>query len=304
MKWIKKHKKAIFITSGIIIFVLVFGAFALSYIGAGVMTYRTSTRLDASPDLISDNYENVEFKATDGVNLKGTFYPKENSDKLVIFITGIIPNRFDQFYMIPAIVQNVLDHGYNVLIYDSRAHGVSDGERLDYGSTSGRDIVGAVDFAKTRGFNPKKIGILGNSTGAVTIVMETGNLKDVGALMLDSVTDNFSEVLVDQIEFDGRAPRFLAPGIFYFVETRFGFDFSNIIPLDHIGEDPNRAFLFLQGEDDSTTPYASAMNLYKHANPKSTFVTFKKTGHVESYRMNHKLWESSVYTFLDQQLAK
>lgn len=304
MDWIRRHGKILAITLiGIFVF-LILAFVGIAYLAAGVMTYRTSNRIDASPTLIADKYENIEFKSPEGLKLKGTYFPKNGSDRLIIYVTGIKPNRFDEYYLIPMIAQDSLAHNYSVLIFDSRAHGISEGARLDYGSTSGRDLVGAVDWAKAKGFDPKKIGILGNSTGAVSMVMVSGELKNVGALILDSSTDNFTNVLTSQIEREGNLPSFFAPLVFYFSNLRFGIDLEHIIPLDHVKDDPNRAYLFLQGDKDGTTSYESAMNLYKHANQNSKFVTFKDVGHVESYRMDHKLWEDSVFPWLDSQLAK
>ncbi len=304
IEFIKRHKfifTSLVVLVLLILFILVV---VIPYLGAGVMTYRTSNGLDASPSLISNNYDNVEFKSTDGIKLAGTLFKKPGSDKLVIMVTGVKPNRFDEFFMTPMIAIGLLDHDYNVLMYDTRAHGLSDGDRVEYGSVSGKDIVGAVDFAKTKGFEPKNIGVIGNSTGAVEIVNVNGQLKDVGALILDSSTDNFTNVLKTQISREGNIPSFFAPAIFFFSQLRFGIDLANIVPINHVKDDPNRAYLFLQGNDDDTTPYDWAKNLYNHTSKDSKFVTFDKAGHVESYRMDRKLWEDSVYSWLDQHLGK
>ena len=80
-------------------------------------------------NLISDNYENISFKANDGIILKGWFFnadSQEDNDKLIIFVTGATQNRINTGYYSVLIAKELLSQDYNVLMYDNRATGESE----------------------------------------------------------------------------------------------------------------------------------------------------------------------------------
>lgn len=300
--FLSKHRKLLTILFIVLIFLLTI-YLAILYFGASILTKPQSTRLDASPKLISNNYESIEFKTSDNLTLRGNLF-KSYSDKLIIMVGGLIPNRFDYFYFTPTISKELLAKGYNVLIYDTRAHGISDGQRVGFGSVEGKDVVAAVNFAKSRGFNPAKIGLVGNSTGGISIIMVIDQLKDVGAIVVDSVTSDFSQVVRNRITAEGHLPVFLQDSVLFAVKTLYGLDLDNIKPIDKITLDPNRNFLFLHSEKDQTIPIDDAKILFAKANKASKFVVFKDFSHIESYRSNPELYRQEVYSFLDRELDK
>jgi len=146
----RRYKKILIIVV-LIIAILYLG---LSLYVSHVMTSPLSRHIDISPEVISNNFEDVGFAASDGITLKGWFF-KGSSDRLVIMVTGLLPNRVNTEYLGPVIMLELIREGYAVLAYDTRAHGQSAGNRVGYGSVEGRDVVGAVNFAKIRGFEGK-----------------------------------------------------------------------------------------------------------------------------------------------------
>jgi hypothetical protein len=105
-------------------------------------------------------FNEVDFKASDGVNLKAWFIPCEGSNKLVVFNHFMLGNRsgakpdpnwgdisvdFIQLYKL------FHDQGYNVFTYDLRNHGESaiyDGGKLGLTHTEANDAIGAMDYIK------------------------------------------------------------------------------------------------------------------------------------------------------------
>lgn len=299
--WLKKHKnKLIVILIILILFFLVLW-FGVVYFSASFLTRPQARRLDASPKLISDDYETVEFKTSDNLTLRGYLY-KSYTDKLVIMVGGLLPNRFDYWYMTPTISKELIEKGYNILIYDTRAHGISDGDRVGFGSVEGRDVIGAVNFAKSKGFMLEDIGIIGNSTGGISMIMVIDQLKDVGAMVVDSVSGDFSKIVRNRLKVEGYLPTFLHNSVMFFIKVRFGLDLDNIKPIEKISLDPKRKLLFLHGEKDQTIPLGDAQALFRKAGSGSRFVVFKDFSHIESYRSNPQLYRQEVYNFLDKEL--
>ena len=287
----------------LIVFVfLVIVYFGFSFYVADAMTAPLSPRIDTSATVISPNYENIDFSASDGVNLKGWFFPSTNN-KVIIMVTGLVANRVNTEYLGPLIAQELIAKGYNIIMYDTRAHGLSGGKRVGYGSVEGNDVVGAVNYAKSRGYEAKNIGIIGDSTGAISTLMVIDKLKDVGAIVLDSPATAFAPVISDRLWKEKGVPTFFYPAIFFFDKVAFGVDINSIRPIDKIGLDPNRKFLFLHGALDETIPPINSEELLKAANKSSQRVVFANGNHIETYKSDPALYRSVVYNFLAKELG-
>lgn len=293
----KKLKKIFFIllTVGI-------GAyFGISLFVAHVMTSRLSPHLDISAKLISKNYEDIEFKTSDNLTLRGWFFPAD-SNKAILMVTGLIPNRTNTEYLGPMVVKDLLVAGYNVLVYDTRAHGVSDGDRVGFGSVEGRDVIGAIDYLRGRGFDPAKIGIIADSTGAISTLMVADQLNDVGALIIDSAATKFQTVVADRLWKEKFIPPFFDPIIFLFDKIFFGVDLSKVTTADKVRNVPERKFLFLHAAKDETIPVKNSSDLFAVANKNSRLVVFPDGGHIETYKSDPDLYRTEVFAWLAAEL--
>jgi len=116
-------------------------------------------------------YEDVTFSAHDGVPLEAWFIPASGSRKLIIanhplgFSRSGIPTHLQPWHGDWAASGNgfevdlvpdykiLHDAGYNVLAYDLRNHGMSsaaNGGVTTHGFTEGRDVVGSLEYVRTR----------------------------------------------------------------------------------------------------------------------------------------------------------
>jgi fermentation-respiration switch protein FrsA (DUF1100 family) len=73
--------------------------------------------------------------------------------------------------------------GFNVLLFDFRAHGRSDGQQITFGYLERRDVQGAVAFLLSRGM--RRIGLLGFSLGGIVAVLSTPLCPEVAAVVTD-----------------------------------------------------------------------------------------------------------------------
>lgn len=284
----------------IVIIMVIYLGFSLFV--ANSLTSPLSVRIDTSAKVISEDFENIQFKASDGLELKGWFFPSY-SDKVIVFVTGLIANRINTEYLGPMIARELIEDGYNVLMYDTRAHGESGGKRVGFGSKEGNDVVGAIKFIETKGFDPKSIGIIADSTGAISTLMVIDQLKDIGAIVLDSTATKFQPVIGDRLWKEKHVPPFFDPAIFFFTKDLFGVDLASVRPIDKISLDPNRKFLFLHGALDKTIPLKNSQELLARANKQSKLVVFENGSHIETFKSDPTLYRKEVYQFLDQELA-
>src|ERR1700758_2517032 len=143
-----------------------------------------------SPSEHGLEYEDVTFLAADGVPLEAWFIPAPGSSKLIIanhplgFSRSGIPTQFEPWHAAWASSGNgfevdlvpdfkiLHDAGYNVLAYDLRNHGLSsaaNGGVVTDGFTESRDVVGSLDYARTRpDTHDMVIGLLSRCMGGVS----------------------------------------------------------------------------------------------------------------------------------------
>ena len=116
-------------------------------------------------------YEDITFPAHDGVPIEAWFIPAPGSRKLIIanhplgFTRSGIPTHLEPWHAAWAPSGNgfevdlvpdykiLHDAGYNVLAYDLRNHGLSsaaNGGVCTSGVTESRDVVGSLEYARTR----------------------------------------------------------------------------------------------------------------------------------------------------------
>ena len=295
----RRYKKILIIVV-LIIAILYLG---LSLYVSHVMTSPLSRHIDISPEVISNNFEDVGFAASDGITLKGWFF-KGSSDRLVIMVTGLLPNRVNTEYLGPVIMLELIREGYAVLAYDTRAHGQSAGNRVGYGSVEGRDVVGAVNFAKIRGFEGKNIAIIADSTGAISTLLVIDEIKDVGAIVLDTPAADFQKIVSNRLWVEKKIPPFFHPAIFFFNKIFFDVDIGKAKPIEKIALDPERKLLFLHGAKDETTPLENSKQLLTLANKESKLVVFEEGRHIETYKSDPDLYRKEVFGFLEAELGK
>ncbi len=287
-----------------IVLLLLAAYFGFAFYAAYKLNLPTPTKIDASPNFVSQNYDNIDFNAVDGIKLKGWFF-KSDSDKAIILVAGLAQNRINNDYYSIWLAHDLISQGYSVLMYDTRGQGESQQTRLSFGNgTDGNDILGAVAYLNSIGFASGNIGIIGDSAGAITILMIADKLNDIGALVIDSAATRFKPVVSNTLTKEENVPKIFHPAIFYFDKIFFNLDIDQINPIDKIILVPNRKFLFLHAEKDEGIPLQNSQELLSNANKDSKLVVFPNAGHVATYKSNPTLYRKEVFNFLERELGK
>lgn len=294
----KSHKVVLII---FILIILIY--FGFSFIVANEMTKRMAPRLDVSPTHVSENYKDIEFKSTDDLTLKGWLF-ENNSEELVIMVPGLTQNRINTSYYAMSIGKDLVDQGYNLLMYDPRATGLSEGNRVSYGKFEVADIIGVVKFAKEYGFKPERTAILGDSTGAISTLMAVGQLNEISALIIDTATTNYKPFIIHRLWEEKKIPTFFAPGIFLFTDTIFGLNIGAVKPIEKLSLVPDRRFLYLHAELDEIFPSTEGRKLLDASNSNSKLVVFPNAKHIETYKSDPSLYRKEVFSFLESELVE
>jgi len=251
------------------------------------------------PALLGLKYEDVSFSSRDDeLTLRGWYLPIQDSEQVIIMVHGAEQHRADPSVKMLDIASGLVEYGYNVLMFDLRGHGESDGNRMSAGYYEKRDLLGAVDYVKGRGF--ERIGMLGFSVGAATALMATAEDDDIDAVIADSSFADLKDMMEPEFAKRTKFPKFFLPTLLFVVKIMYGVDFNAIKPVELISEIAPRPILFIHGELDETVPLEHAYRLQQASqNPQNELWVVPETGHVSSYVNYPEEYMNRITTFFD-----
>jgi len=272
-----------------------------AYLGYS-MTRVKRVPLTRDPGVIGLAYENVAFPSRDkSITLKGWFLPSEDSQQVVVMVHGNWQNRDDPSIGTMEIAAGLVKGGFNVLMFDLRGYGDSGGSRVGGGYLEKRDLEGAVDYLKSRGFG--RIGVLGFSLGAVTSLLAAAEDADIKAVVSDSSFADLNDIMGPEFARRTHAPRVFLKPILFMIKLMYGVDFAAIRPIDGLPMIAPRPVLFIHGGADATIPVAHAYRLFEAAdNPADELWVVTQAGHTQSYKSEPQEYLKRVIEFFDKGL--
>ena len=160
------------------LFVMLTGAVA--YYVSWHLIYPARTPVTKTPALYHLKYDSIRFPSrVDHLHLSGWLLPPAiASDKIVIQAHGYRQNRSADAPALP-LAAALHRAGYAVLMFDFRGEGQSPGHEVTVGLFEQRDLLGAIDYARSLGY--RHIGIIGYSMGATTALEAAARDPAVGA---------------------------------------------------------------------------------------------------------------------------
>ncbi|MBC7260885.1 MAG: alpha/beta fold hydrolase [Chloroflexi bacterium] len=258
------------------------------------------TRVGGTPSDYGLPYESVSFPSLDGITIRGWFVPTPNSRGTVIFCHGYAGNKAPDLQYVPRF----RDHGYNVLLFDFRAHGESDGNKSSLVYYERQDLLGAIAYLQQRGIN--QVGLLGFSMGAA-VAMATAPLSAaVRAVIADSGFAELRTILTTYMQNKGM-PRPIASAmaalIIWAAGWLLGCSLPEGDPLRWVSRLAPRPLFLIHGELDRSVPASDARRLYEAAShPKELWIA-PGAEHRAVDQLYPDEYMARVLTFFDQWLA-
>lgn len=279
--------------------VFVIGYSASSIWAANFLTTSPSRALGSdSPTSVGLPYEDVTFQTAeqDHLKLRGWWIPRKDSKRVLILVHVKNSNR--TFFL--SIGKQLWTKDFSLLLFDLRGHGQSDGEHYSYGQHEQQDIVGAVNFVKSKGFNPASIGVMGWSMGAASSIMAMSQTPDIKALVSDSSYGDLRRVTNTRLGFSS----LLFPGVVIAGRIFLNVDIDQVKPevsITHLGD---RHVFLIHGDSDLTVPVSEFYHL-KLAGGANIMETWELPGlgHAQAYSSQPAEYIRRVVAFFNQELA-
>jgi len=158
----------------------------------GFATYRivAPTRLPETIDpssFLLRNFQTLPFKGSGGRELEGWFIPSVRGGPVVFLCHGYKSNRSELLTLASTFQEN----GYNLFLFDLRAHGTSPMSICSLGIRETEDLLSAVQTVTARAdVDPNRAGIWGVSLGAYVALSAAVANPRVKALVLDTPFDS------------------------------------------------------------------------------------------------------------------
>jgi len=247
--------------------------------------------MEFSPESFNLEYENVSFKTSDGLKLKGWFIPGEGN-KTIIVMHGYPTNKADVLPFSMFLLKK-----FNVFLFDFRSFGESQGSYTTAGFREVKDLDAAINYLKDRK-DAKNIGALGFSLGGAVALINKND--DLNAIVVDSTYSNLNNM----IESMYRSFYFLKYPFVYMTKMYskmfFGVYPKDVSPADGI-KDIKKPVFIIHGKKDRQIPVNEAYILHE-ANKDAKLWIVENADHGYTYALNKEEYEKRVLEFFEKHL--
>ncbi len=220
--------------------------------------------------------EPVAFHTSDGLTLHGWFGHTTPDAPVILFGHGY-PGTREQ--MVPYAAFLYAD-GYNVLLFDWRAWGESEGTLTTFGLHEVDDLRGAMDYLQARpDLQGPRFGGLGVSMGAGLMLLGAAHDHRLAAIVCDSTYPSIRPMFGQWNNVWLRIWPYrlsLAPIAEPYANLRLDGHLADLDPLEQAAAVSPSALLLIHAEHDSNgmTPLAGAQQIFAAAHePKALWVS-------------------------------
>ena len=226
-----------------------------------------------TPRDLKMNYEDVSFKTADGLTLRGWYIPSaKGTQKTLILLHGY---PADKGNILPALA--FLHEDFNLLLFDFRYLGRSEGSYSTAGAKEVEDLLAAIQFLKSRGV--KEVGVWGFSMGGAVTLMAIEKAPEIRAVISESSYASLADMTFELLPI----PLLNYP-IAYLVgvwaKLFLGIDVRDASPADRI-RNTTIPILLIHSSADAVIPFSHARLLQQALakNPNAEFWFHEQFAH-------------------------
>ena len=165
--------------------------------------------------------------------------------RFVIISHGYTDNRFGAL----KYARMYMDQGFDVIIYDLRGHGLNEPTFCTYSVRERKDLLSVIEDGRKRFPQAVLFGLHGESLGAATSIAVLGEKPAVDFVVADCGFCDIVPVLKVGIK-GMHLPTFLVSIASVCAKIRYGYSFSEMRPIESLGEN-QVPILFIHGQEDT-----------------------------------------------------
>lgn len=236
--------------------------------------------------------EMVEIVSHDGLKLRGRYYHRTDGAPVVLMMHGYRGNIFRDGNGIFSFSKK---YGFNLLMPDQRAQGLSEGKTIAFGVKERIDCKSWVDYLIERFGKEQKIMFCGLSMGATTVLMaaDVGLPENVTGIMADCGFSSPKEILCSVMK------SLKLPAKVFYPIAKFGARLFGGVNLEEASavESVKKCkipVLLLHGEADNFVPCYMSRMCHEACTSEVELFTVPGAGHGMSYCLDAEGYEAAV----------
>jgi hypothetical protein len=211
----------------------------------------------------------------DGVKIHAWFAPTDSAIATLVMAHGNAGNISDRI----DIIRRLQRTGFNVLMFDYRGYGRSDGSPTEAGIY--KDGLAAFDYARSEeSVDASRIILWGTSLGGA-VAVDVATKRPAAALILESTFSSARDV---------------ASVVYPFLPVRFLLR-TKLNSIDKVGK-IRIPILFIHGRNDRIIPRELGQTLFDAANEPKKFYVIEGADHNDTYRVGGDKYFNTVKDFV------
>lgn len=285
----------------ILILLATIGVAIVSYLAADRLVHPPREHRRATPAYRGVAFEDVSFTTDDGLKLAAWWMPARADDPqgTVVFLHGYGASKWQALGVAPFLHRN----GWNVLAFDFRAHGWSEGAYTTFGIDETSDVRAAVAYALAR--DPDEpVALFGWSMGGATALAAAADMPEVRAVVVDSAFARLENVVSNSLPAFTGLPAFpFAPVTVSIASWMTHRDVDDAQPARGAAT-LGRPLLIIHGlEDTLVRADVDARELSEAAGGRAETWLVPDADHVNARRYHPQEYEQRVLGFLARHVA-
>ena len=251
------------------------------------------TLSDSTPADFGMKFESLKLETEDGLELDAWYVPAENKTNISVIILHGYP--FDKGNVLG--ISAFLQEDFNLLFFDFRYLGRSQGKYTSLGYHERKDLEAAAEHLRSRG--QEKIGAYGISMGAAVILLgaETGRID---AAVADSPYATLSNMLGHTYRVFGPLKHLFTASTSVLTKLILNININDISPADSVKK-LDAPVLVIHSKKDSQVPVENAYQL-KEANPDIELWILEGSGHISGMEISRDDYEKRIRKFFQENL--
>lgn len=241
--------------------------------GCQSVFYYPSQRRFFTPEMFGDAYEEVTFTTADGIKLHAwyIFGKQRPAQGSVLFFHGNAHN-ISHYYL---IAKGFVEAGYNLLIFDYRGYGLSEGEPSPEGLLADADAAWAY-LLKRPETQPGQIVVFAQSLGGSVALDWVGRRhpEELAGVVSESAFSSYTKIVEEKLDPIGVVRIFRKP----LAQVFFDDTHAAVRQVERIAPIP---LLLVHGTEDPIVPYANVERLFDAAQDPKLLWTIEGGGHIQ-----------------------
>jgi dipeptidyl aminopeptidase/acylaminoacyl peptidase len=195
------------------------------------------------------------------------------------------------------LAKSLINEGYQVVLFDFRNSGNSEGGVTSVGELEKNDLLGAIDWVKAN--HPSQTSVLGFSMGATAAILAAAQEPFVQAVISDSAFCDLKSYLYDNLPTWSHLWKYpFTPLIMNILPLLTGLRPEKVNALSAVDHIYPRPMLFIHSSDDRDIPYTNSERMWQKHPDRFEFWKTSKAGHVGSYNLEPVQYTARLLDFL------